>query len=70
MKKDHCTGWIISLIAAARLTANPAQADELYARIRGTVVDLSGASVSGVEITATNTATGIARELTSGGDGS
>jgi hypothetical protein len=63
MKKDRCTTWIISLIVAAGLTATPVQADELYARIRGTVVDPSGASVSGAQITATNEATGIAREL-------
>ena len=70
MKKEHYTSWIISLIVAAAFTAIPAQADELYARIRGTVVDPSGANVSGAQIAATNEATGIARELISGGDGS
>jgi len=70
MKKAFCASWIISLGVAAVLAAIPASADELYARIRGTVTDPSGASVSGAQITATNAATGIARELTSQGDGS
>ena len=70
MKKEHYTRWITSLIVAAGLTAIPTQADELYARIRGTVVDPSGAGVSGAQITARNEATAIARELTSAEDGS
>ena len=70
MKTAHCTRWIISLLVAAALAAIPAKADELYARIRGTVIDPSGASVPGAQITATNEATGIARQLVSGADGS
>ena len=69
MKKRDCSRRIVSLVVAAALAAIPAKADELYARIRGTVTDPSGASVTGAQITATNEATGIARELNSGGDG-
>jgi hypothetical protein len=47
-----------------------ANADELYARIRGVVADQSGASVAGATVTATNTATGISKTVTSGADGS
>ena len=47
MKKAYCTRWIISLLVAAALAAIPAKADELYARIGGTVMDPSGASVPG-----------------------
>jgi hypothetical protein len=70
MKKGYCTRLIISLVVAAALTAIPAKADELYARIRGTVLDSSGASVSGAQITATNEGTSIARQLVSREDGS
>ncbi|MBV8890452.1 MAG: carboxypeptidase regulatory-like domain-containing protein, partial [Acidobacteria bacterium] len=59
-----------SLATIGALTAIPARADELYAGIRGTVTDASGATVSGAQITATNQATGMARELTSVADGS
>lgn len=70
MKNNCSTKWVLSLIVAGTLGTMTAKADELYARIRGTVTDPSGASVSGAQITATNEATGIAREFTSGGDGS
>jgi Carboxypeptidase regulatory-like domain len=68
--KKHCSAkWIISLVVAGTLGATTAKADELYARIRGTITDPSGASVRGAQITATNEATGITREFTSAGDG-
>ena len=70
MKTHGRTRWTISFAVAIVLTGIPAHADELYARIRGTVLDSSGASVSGAQITATNEGTGIARELVSGEDGS
>lgn len=44
--------------------ANPAHADNLYASIRGTATDPSGALVSGVKMTATNIATGISYTTT------
>ena len=70
MKKGYCTRWITSLVVAAVFAAIPAKADELYARIRGTVMDPSGASVSGAQIKATNQATGITRDFISAADGS
>jgi hypothetical protein len=47
----------------------PASADNLYASIRGTVIDPSGAALPGVKLTATNTATGITYNITSGSAG-
>jgi carboxypeptidase family protein len=52
------------------LSANVAQADNVYARIRGTLTDPSEAVVPGAKIVATNTATGISKETTTGDDGS
>ncbi len=48
----------------------PLRADDVYARIRGTVTDATGAAVAGVSLKATNTKTGITREVTSAADGS
>ena len=45
-------------------------AQMLTARIRGTVVDQSGAVIPGAKVTATNTGTGISKELISENDGS
>jgi hypothetical protein len=45
------------------------QADDLYAKIRGTVVDAAGGAVAGVEVTATNTQTGIKKETKSSANG-
>jgi hypothetical protein len=47
----------------------PANADNLYASIKGTVSDSTGAVVSGVKLTATNTATGVVYSTTSNNDG-
>lgn len=44
-------------------------ADELTARIRGNVADQSGAVIPGVKITATNTATGLSRDVLSADSG-
>ena len=46
-----------------------ALADE-YGQIRGTVSDTTGAVIAGVQLTATNVATGIAATTTSKSDGS
>lgn len=47
------------ILALGLLIAFPAFADNLYGSIRGTVVDPTGAVVSGATLTATNAATGI-----------
>jgi len=49
--------------------STPANADNLYASIRGTVVDPSGAVVPEARLTATNVATGINYNTTSNKDG-
>jgi hypothetical protein len=47
----------------------PANADELYASIRGTVTDQSGAVVPDVNVTAINEATGVSKAVVSNRDG-
>ena len=47
----------------------PANADNLYASIRGTVIDPSGAVVIDAKLTARNSATGLTYSATSGKDG-
>jgi len=47
------------------LFAQSAPADNVYATIRGTVTDASGAVLPGVQVTATNTSTGISTSTTS-----
>jgi hypothetical protein len=56
-------------IVALLLSANVARADNVYGRIRGEVTDPSGAKVAGAKVVATNTATGIAKEITAADDG-
>jgi hypothetical protein len=57
-------------VLAAFVWTTPANADNLYASIRGTVTDSSGAVVPGAKITATNVATGNSFPITSSKDGS
>ena len=57
-------GLVMSLV-----WTTPANADNLYASIRGMVVDPSGAVVPDAKLTATNIATGISYKATSGKDG-
>ncbi len=54
---------------ALLVSANVARADNVYGSIRGTVTDPTGAAVSGAKVTATNTATGISKALTTADDG-
>jgi len=60
---------LLSLLAVGLVWTTPANADELYASIRGTVTDQSGALVPDARITATNAATGLSKTLTSMKDG-
>ena len=61
----------LGLIAMLSLLAPRAtNADELYSRLRGSVIDATGASVPDVVVTATNTATGLTKSFTTGPDGS
>jgi hypothetical protein len=65
--------FTVVLLAVALLFgmvfATPANADELYASIRGTVTDQSGAVVPDVNVTAINVATGVSKTLVSNKDG-
>src|SRR5208337_2517875 len=52
------------------MAVSQVRADELYGRIRGTITDPSGAVIAGAQVTATNSGTGISKQVTSGADGS
>lgn len=72
--KQHTFRFLISLLALGLafgmvFWAASAHADNLYASIRGTVVDPSGAVVPDAKLTATNLATGINYSATSSQDG-
>src|SRR5579863_3004997 len=69
-KINHNALFVIAMaIVALLVSANVARADNVYGSIRGTVTDPSGATVSGAKVVATNTATGISKEATTGNDG-
>src|SRR6267378_3553022 len=63
----------LSVIAIAVLVlsflSQPAKADNLYARIQGTVTDPTGAVLAGVKLTATNVGTNISYATESQADG-
>jgi hypothetical protein len=59
---------VLGLMVSPLLT-QPAKADNLYARIQGTVTDPTGAAVVGVKLTATNVGTNISYEAVSKEDG-
>lgn len=63
--RDFLTLLVVSLTLSTAVLA-----DEVYARIRGTVADFSGALVQGAEVTAINTGTGLSKKVTSESDGS
>lgn len=57
-------------VVMVSLFSTAALADELYARVRGTVTDTSGAVVPGATLKINNFATGFSRQTTSSGEGS
>lgn len=59
----------VTFLLVALVTMQSAFGDNLYASIRGTVVDPSGAVVAGAKLTATNMATGLTYTTTSSDDG-
>jgi hypothetical protein len=61
---------LLSLIFAATIfSTTPVSADNLYASIRGTVADPTGAVVPDAKLTATNQGTGLSYSATSNKDG-
>ena len=67
--KLRWAGALLSVFVIGLLCTIPAHADNLYASIRGTVTDPSGAVVPGATLTATNLATGLRYTATSSNDG-
>jgi hypothetical protein len=72
--KQHGFGLLafflaLGLVCGMVVWTIPAHADNLYASIRGTVVDPSGAVVPDAKLTATNIATGLRYSTTSSKDG-
>ena len=72
MGKKSSTLLFVSIFAAllvAILSPRPASAQNLYASIRGTVTDTSGAALPGARVTATNVATGITTQVVTANEG-
>src|SRR5467141_4356099 len=78
MKRVLCGGaalpLVLSLAVAVAMVLSPlgiqtAKADNLYARIQGTVTDPTGAAVAGLKLTATNVGTNISYESETKTDG-
>jgi hypothetical protein len=64
--------FIVGLLAAVLillLASQVAVADNIYATIRGTTTDSTGAVLAGVSVTATNAQTGVSTTTTSGSSG-
>src|SRR6266699_3628011 len=55
---------VLILFAAAVLSASYAYAQVSGATVSGTITDPSGAAIAGAKVTITNTATGVARDVT------
>ncbi len=74
MQSEFRKFQIVALVAllltvALGVFSVPANADNLYASVRGTVSDPSGAMMSSVKLVATNTATGVTYSTVSNKDG-
>lgn len=67
MRKWTAVLWTI--LALWVMSSASARAQEVYARIRGTVTDASGGGVPGAEVKAANTQTGVATTVTTETDG-
>jgi hypothetical protein len=63
--------FVVAMVALlfSPLGVQPAKADNLYAKIQGTVTDPTGAVLSGVKLTATNVGTNLPYATQSGTDG-
>jgi len=64
-----CLSMAMILICGLTSFVAPAKADNLYARIQGTVTDPTGAALNGVKLTATNVGTNISYEAQTKADG-
>jgi len=69
VRKASLLALALALISVNGLLVPPAYADNLYASIRGTVTDPSGAAIAGAVVTATNMDTGIASKETTNATG-
>ena len=60
---------LVGMILSLLLLTQSAFADNVYATVRGHVADSTGAVLPGVQVTATNTQTGVSTSTTSQEDG-
>jgi len=60
---------LVGMILGLLLLTQSAFADNVYASVRGHVADSTGAFLPGVQVTATNTQTGVSTSITSQDDG-
>src|SRR5579883_118744 len=67
MKKVRVLLWAMASLGV--LSTASLDAQEVYARIRGTVTDASGGGVPGADVKATNTQTGVTTTVTTETDG-
>ena len=69
MRKPEFRALLACGFFAILATAGAARADELYGRIRGVVIDPSGAVVPGATVKVTNTATQVSRSMETSAQG-
>jgi len=60
---------LVLVVAIGLFAVGQVKADDIYGRIRGTVMDPSGAVIPGVAVTASNVETGVARSVKTGSNG-